>query len=127
MRRSSTVVSLWDGCSRSTAATIAGTCYYAHSTDVNGGGYGQNIAAGVQADNISAIITDLFYNGEVGWFNGLYGESQPDMTNFEHWGHFSQIVWNETTHVGCYTQDCTSQGLGNVPRKVVRQSACQCA
>ena len=78
-----------------------------------GGGYGQNIAAGVEGDNITAIITNLFYNGEVGWYDGLYGQAQPSMSNFEHWGHFSQIVWKGTTHVGCYTKDCSGQGLAN--------------
>lgn len=83
------------------------------SSDADGGGYGQNIAAGVESNNISAIITDLFYNGEVGWFDGLYNQAQPDMTNFEHWGHFSQIVWKGTTQVGCATQYCPN-GLANV-------------
>ncbi|KAK5120070.1 hypothetical protein LTR85_006551 [Meristemomyces frigidus] len=104
----------WDDGLASTAGVIAASCVYAHNVDADGGGYGQNIAAGVEANNISAIITDLFYNGEVGWYDGLYGEEQPDMTNFEHWGHFSQIVWKATTKIGCATQDCTSQGLSNV-------------
>jgi len=81
---------------------------------VDGGGYGQNIAAGVAPANISAIITDLFYNGEVENYNGLYGEANPSMANFEVWGHFSQIVWAATTHVACATQDCSKQGLKNV-------------
>lgn len=89
-----------------------------HYSGVDGGGYGQNIAAGVEANNISAIITDLFYNGEVNWFSGLYGEANPSMTNFDSWGHFSQIVWKATTHVGCATQDCTGQGLANVASDV---------
>lgn len=55
----------------------------------------------------------MFYNGEVSWFDGLYGAANPDMTNFEHWGHFSQIVWKASTHVGCATQYC-SGGLANV-------------
>ncbi len=54
----------------------------------------------------------MFYNGEVNYFNGLYGQENPDFTNFEHWGHFSQIVWKSTTSVGCYTQYC-SGGLAN--------------
>lgn len=81
--------------------------------------YGQNIAAGVKADNVSAVITELFYNGEVGLYEGLYGQADPDMTNFEQWGHFSQIVWKASTKVGCATVDCTDKGLantgGNVP------------
>lgn len=104
---------IWDDALASTAATIASSCVYAHNVDQDGGGYGQNIAAGVEANNISAIITDLFYNGEVGWFDNLYGEAQPDMTNFENWGHFSQIVWKSTEKVGCATQYCPD-GLANV-------------
>ena len=85
---------------------------------MDGGGYGQNIAAGVEAGNISAIITNLFYNGEVGWYDGLYGQDSPDMSNFEHWGHFSQIVWKGTSHIACATQDCSGRGLANVGSNV---------
>ncbi len=56
----------------------------------------------------------MFYDNEVTWYDGLYGEAQPSMTNFEHWGHFSQIVWKGTTHVGCATQQCsTLQNVGS--------------
>lgn len=86
---------------------------------MDGGGYGQNIAAGVKADNVSAVITELFYNGEVGLYEGQYGKESPDMSNFHEWGHFTQIVWKGTTEVGCATVDCSSSGLantgGNVP------------
>ncbi|THX60612.1 PR-1-like protein [Aureobasidium pullulans] len=107
----------WDTDLANTAAKIAATCVYAHSMDVNGGGYGQNIAAGVEANNVSAVITELFYNGEVGYFNNLYGQANPDMTNFEKWGHFSQLVWKGTTKVGCATQYC-SGGLANIGQYV---------
>lgn len=103
----------WDADLAATAASIAATCIYEHNTTANGGGYGQNIAAGVASDNVSAVISDLFYNGEVNYFDGLYGEADPDMTNFEDWGHFSQIVWKDTTAVGCATYDCSSSGLAN--------------
>lgn len=88
------------------------------NSTTGGGGYGQNIAAGVQASNISSVITELFYNGEMPYFNGLYGQANPSFTNFEHWGHFSQIVWKDTTTVGCAVQYCpgglTNAG-GNIP------------
>lgn len=76
----------WDSGLASTAAEIASSCVYAHNTKVNGGGYGQNIAAGIAAPEISHVISDMFYNSEVNWFHGLYGEAHPDMSNFEHWG-----------------------------------------
>ena len=84
---------------------------------MDGGGYGQNIAAGVEANNVSAVITDLFYNGEVGYYANQYGKANPDMTNFELWGHFSQIVWKDTNKVGCATQYCPN-GLGNTGSNV---------
>jgi hypothetical protein len=84
---------------------------------MGGGGYGQNIAAGVDESGIERVITNMFYNGEVNYYEGLYGQAQPSMSNFEHWGHFSQIVWKGTTHVGCATKQCgTLQNTGsNVP------------
>jgi len=104
---------VWDNALASTAAKIASTCVYAHNTTTDGGGYGQNIAAGLAADNITAIITELFYNGEVGYYTNLYGQANPDMSNFHNWGHFSQIVWKGTSRVGCATQYCP-KGLANV-------------
>lgn len=79
---------------------------------IAGGGYGQNIGYGVSADEIGVMITNLMYNNEMGYYSDLYGEATPDMTNFDLWGHFSQIVWKGTTHVGCATVTCPS--LGNV-------------
>ena len=83
-----------------------------HRSEAGGGGYGQNIAAGATAAEISKVVSDQFYNGEVNDYPGYGGE--PDMSNFEKWGHFSQVVWKDTSHVACFTMDCTAQGLANV-------------
>jgi len=100
----------WDDSLYSCAQEIASSCVYAHNTNAQGGGYGQNIAAGVSEENIGEVITNMFYNGEVSLYN-FYG-SEPDMSNFEAWGHMSQIVWKGTTHVACATQYCPN-GLAN--------------
>ncbi|KAK6433701.1 hypothetical protein LTR95_010116 [Oleoguttula sp. CCFEE 5521] len=98
----------WSQSLADTASKIAQSCVYAHNVDMDNGGYGQNIAAGVKGEDVTSVITDLFYNGEVGNFT-QYGVPQPSMTYFEYWGHFSQIVWKGTTSVGCATQDCTGK------------------
>lgn len=41
----------------------------------------------------------------------MYG-SEPNMAQFEQWGHFSQIVWKDTKTVGCATVHCPN-GLAN--------------
>ena len=100
----------WDDHMASIAAQIAASCVYAHNTAAGGGGYGQNIGAGADPSGVAAMITDEMYNDEIGFYPG-YG-SEPDMSNFESWGHYSQIVWKSTTGVGCATQHCPN-GLAN--------------
>ena len=75
-----------------------------------GGGYGQSIVAGIPADNIGKVITDTFYNPQVSAFDGNYGQAQPDMSNFNNWGFFTQMVWKATQQVGCYSVDCSGKG-----------------
>lgn len=115
-RRNHSVVDLaWDDHLAQIAAQIAQSCQYAHNTKAGGGGYGQNIGAGAPPGQIDAMITNEMYNNEMALYPA-YG-SEPDMSNFEKWGHFSQIVWKDTTRVGCYTQHCTN-GLGGVASNV---------
>ena len=71
-----------------------------------GGGYGQNIAGGIPAGNITALLTNEFYNREFPFYPE-FGTNNPNKALFENWGHFSQIVWNSTTSVGCYTEVCS--------------------
>lgn len=113
----------WDNNLAEIALEIANSCNYAHNTTAGGGNYGQNIAAGAPADNVTSVISDLFYNGEINNYNGLYGQATPDNINddsaFDGYGHYTQIVWKGTNSVGCATVDCTGQGngpqgLGNV-------------
>lgn len=62
------------------------------------------------AGNISTLITNMLYNDEIENYPLPYGQNVPDDSNFEQWGHYSQIVWSETTSVGCYTYDCSPAG-----------------
>ncbi|KIW21141.1 hypothetical protein PV08_01721 [Exophiala spinifera] len=111
-RRNSSVPDLtWSDNMASIAAQIAASCVYAHDTSTGGGGYGQNIGAGAAPSDVPGMITNEMYNNEINWYPLPYGV-EPDMTNFEKWGHYSQIVWKSTTSVGCATQYCPN-GLAN--------------
>ncbi|KAI3394763.1 hypothetical protein diail_2232 [Diaporthe ilicicola] len=97
------------------AATVAKSCKFAHDLTPGGGGYGQNIAMYASTDAsslteetiIAQAITDMWYNGELDLYpSSAYGQANPDFTNFEAWGHYSQIVWVGSTQVGCAAQYC---------------------
>ncbi|KAL2845172.1 CAP domain-containing protein [Aspergillus pseudodeflectus] len=102
----------WSSDLEASAQALAASCVYQHDTSINGGGYGQNIGYGVSSDEVAVMISNLMYNDEAPYFENLYGQASPDMSLFEKWGHFSQIVWKGTTQVGCATVVCNS--LGNV-------------
>ena len=100
----------WDNALEESARIAAEGCVFGHQMQINGGGYGQNIANGFPADKISGTITTQFYN-EVVKYPNSYG-SEPSMAEFETWGHFSQIVWKSTTKVGCFVAKCSNQAGG---------------
>ncbi|RDW66927.1 hypothetical protein BP5796_09676 [Coleophoma crateriformis] len=97
------------------AKTLADTCVYGHDVTIGGGGYGQNIASWGATDATSvnastvmaAMITNMWYNGEVALFQDFYGLANPT-TNFDAWGHFSQIVWKGSDTVGCAVTLCAA-------------------
>merc|ERR1719359_2494947 len=78
------------------AQEIASSCVYAHDTTVESttgnGVYGQNIAAGLTADEVTDVITNLWYNNEVTAYAPYYGQANPG-GNFNNYGHFTQVVW----------------------------------
>jgi hypothetical protein len=49
----------------------------------------------------------MWHNGECEAYpKADYGKDNPDMSNFEVWGHFSQLVWVGSEQVGCASQYC---------------------
>lgn len=86
--------------------------------DQGSANYGQNIAMWATSDNAAALGAagaigmashDMWYNGEINKFlPSYYGESNPDMSDFEGWGHFSQLVWKDSTQLGCYAKLCAA-------------------
>ncbi|KAH8704026.1 CAP domain-containing protein [Talaromyces proteolyticus] len=98
----------WNDTLAESALALANTCDYHHDTSLGpASSYGQNIAYGVDMTEVNKIITDMMYNDEMMYYQDLYGQANPDMSNFEHWGHYSQIVWVNTQSVGCATVTCS--------------------
>lgn len=116
-------------CEYSILSQLVMTCDWHRTLSTPGGGYyGQNIAAGIQSGNITAILSNNFYNDEQPKYPE-YGISSPNLTLFEEWGHFSQLVWKSTLSVGCYTEICSPPGanaLGCKPDNTSYLSGLDC-
>ncbi|KAI9779874.1 MAG: hypothetical protein M1816_003321 [Peltula sp. TS41687] len=58
----------WDPGLEQSARVVAQTCVFRQKMDVDGGGYGQNIAArypgGISASEIGKVISNQFYNAQ---------------------------------------------------------------
>ncbi|KAL5606384.1 hypothetical protein BROUX41_002801 [Berkeleyomyces rouxiae] len=109
----------WDENLAAYALTSAQKCVFAHDLTPGGGGYGQNIAMFGSSDNmpdagtaIEQAVTNMWYNSELDLYPGYGGE--PDMSNFEKWGHFSQIIWKDTQKVGCASFKCAAGTMASM-------------
>ena len=86
----------WNDTLATFAAQHVAACKFEHT----GGPYGENLAEGYQ--NVTAAVE--------GWGN------ERDHFNFanggfsEKTGHFTQLVWKNTTTTGCGRQDCGTSG-----------------
>jgi len=100
----------WSADLASAAQVVASSCVFNHTMGVNGLNYGQNIA-GTWNTDIAAIIAGEWYS-EASAYGSFYGLTNPP--DSPDTGHFTQLVWKDTTDIGCATQDCRGvPGLDN--------------
>jgi uncharacterized protein YkwD len=82
------------------ARGVCNTCVMKHS----GGKYGENLYAASSLTPSDAVKS---------WYDeiSLYPYGEPSWNTA--WGHFTQVVWKETTKVGCYLRtDCHGMPAG---------------
>jgi len=106
----------WNSTLAQWAANTASTCVFAHDMTQGTGNYGQNIAAQgssqstawTETSALQNAIVDEWYSEE-SMFTALYGQPSPS-NSVGDFLHFTQIVWKDSTEVGCAVQACP---LGN--------------
>jgi hypothetical protein len=95
----------WSDTVAASAQAYADTCPSGHS----GSGYGENIAWASYMMDESSVVK-MWYDEE-----SLYDYNNPGFSSDT--GHFTQVVWKETTEIGCgFATGCGKDGrsLANV-------------
>ena len=104
----------WHDGLASAAQMVANKCSFTHDTKTGKDqcgfdGYGQNFACvgGSATEDPTKDISGQWY-GEEGIYEqtGSYGKSNPIESGSGETGHFTQVVWKSTTHVGCAMANC---------------------
>jgi hypothetical protein len=95
------------------ARTTAELCIFEHSIPA-GVNQGQNLfTVSGDAFNVTAGITESWYKAELPFMDGYYGMANIPDDVFHKVGHFTQVVWIDSTSVGCVSQDCTGRMIVN--------------
>ncbi|RSL67786.1 hypothetical protein CEP54_003095 [Fusarium duplospermum] len=114
---------VWDETLAGYAENTANGCVFEHDMKQGNGGYGQNLASwgatgdidDMQKKSAAGGITNQWYNSEMGnW--AFYGEENPpDGMDIQLYGHFTQVVWKDSTKVGCATVKCPAGSVLQYP------------
>jgi uncharacterized protein YkwD len=99
---------VWDDSCTANAKIAAENCDFKHFIPEDAG-QGQNLFT-VSGDsfNVTAGITESWYKGEFAEMtnNNLWGADDIPTDIFHSVGHLTQMLWKETTKVGCVSIDC---------------------
>ncbi|KAG9194988.1 hypothetical protein G6011_00108 [Alternaria panax] len=111
----------WDSECEANARIAASRCSFEHYIP-KGAGQGQNLfVVSGDAFNATAGISESWYWGELNLMMPWFGKSNLPHEVFEQVGHLTQMVWKETTKVGCVSLDCgmamTVNGQGSTMNK----------
>jgi len=102
----------WDSTIAAFAQNRANTCVMVHDAQ----GYGENLAMGAgdgwDDESKTASKTVAMWVEEVSMYSFSNGGFSKDT------GHFTQVVWKDTTKIGCAYKDCNNPS-GVVGRMVV--------
>jgi uncharacterized protein YkwD len=91
----------WSNEVATVAQAWADRCVFQHSQ----GKYGENLAMGTSRIMSPEHVVEMWYDGEV----ASYDFARPGFGMRT--GHFTQVVWKGTTHVGCGSAECGGQRL----------------
>ncbi|KAF4444047.1 Protein PRY1 [Fusarium austroafricanum] len=113
----------WDDELAGYAENTANGCVFEHDMKQGKGGYSQNLASWGATSDIDGLknkaaaggITNQWYNNEMAnW--AFYGqENPPQDMNIDLYGHFTQVVWKDSTKVGCATVKCPAGTVLSFP------------
>ncbi|KAH7355955.1 CAP domain-containing protein [Pyrenochaeta sp. MPI-SDFR-AT-0127] len=118
----------WDADCEAAALLAAKTCIFEHYIP-DGVRQGQNLfTVSGEAFNVTAGITESWYKGELEPMMPYFGQNDIPDDVFHSVGHLTQMVWKDTTKVGCVSLDCGANMIvGGVSSTLNKYTVCNYA
>lgn len=93
----------WSSKLSSGAATWANTCVWEHSPMSSRKNQGENLFA-----SLGYPVESAYSSAATSWYDevALYDFNDPGKPDFSDIGHFTQLVWKESTELGCARAIC---------------------
>lgn len=119
---------VWDTDCEASARIAAETCIFEHYIP-DGVRQGQNLfTVSGEAFNVTAGITESWYKGELEPMMPYFGQNNIPDDVFHSVGHLTQMVWKDTTKVGCVSLDCGSKMIvGGTTSSMNKYTVCNYA
>lgn len=99
---------VWDDEIAASAQSWSDGCVFTHD-GVAGTGFGENLAGGIVGENAGAAV-DM-------WYNEVFQYDFANQGFSFQTGHFTQVVWKNTTRVGCGVSQCPGSIFGWPPEQ----------
>ncbi|KAL4420647.1 hypothetical protein ABPG75_010303 [Micractinium tetrahymenae] len=129
---------VWNDTLAAQAQAWTDRCVWKHSRETTGGDYGENLAGALGRDKVDPTTgldacssAAMMWYDEVNYYDWAAADAMPVDVFVGQWppsydsskstGHFTQVVWADSTSFGCGVTDCANP-FGFGPAAIV---ACQ--
>ena len=86
-------------------------CPMVHSSYEERNNYGENLASSSKAQGLGETGTTMWIAEKSSYTPGTPIPTNENDTSWKAWGHYTQVVWRDTSEVGCAYASCSARAV----------------